>query len=216
MTDDRMGGIALISGTVATLITMSLHPSGHDLVNAGGQGRMALLVTLSHALAEIAMPILFLGALALARRLAAPDRFSIAALVMYGFAMCAGMTAAAVSGFVAPGLARQLAIAAPATRDAWQIVFAYNGGLNQAFARILVVASSTAIALWSVSIIRSRALAVWTGIYGLLIGPLLIIAVAPGFLKLNVHGFGLVVIAQAVWFIGVGAQMVARRMSSRP
>src|SRR5205807_3707093 len=97
-----------------------------------------------HALAIALLPVSLLGALALSRRLASSDRLSIAALVVYGFGLIAAMAAAALSGFVIPALIRAVAddpsvgdTARPAVRMAYL--------LNQAFARILVVASSAAI-----------------------------------------------------------------------
>ena len=83
-------------------------------------------------------------------------------------------------------------------------MFHHNGLLNQAFARVLVVASSISILLWSATIARSRALALGMGVYGLFLGPATVLAVVSGHLSLDVHGFGLVVLGQAVWFIGVG------------
>ena len=145
MTDDRKGGAALIAGAVLGLLTMSLHPSGRDLLATGQFSPTAFLAGLAHAIAIASMPLSFLGALALSRRLAAPDRLAVAALVVYGFALAAGLAAATLSGFVAPGLARQLIDASPPATDHWRVLFQYNGLLNQAFARVLVVASATAI-----------------------------------------------------------------------
>ena len=56
----------------------------------------------------------------------------------------------------------------------------YNFLINQAFAKIFVVASSTAIVLWSLLIVKSRALSAAIGIYGLLLGPAVIIAMITG------------------------------------
>ncbi len=204
MTDERLGGMALIVGTVGTILTMILHPTGRDLFEPGQLESATRMVAGAHALAILSMPILFLGTLALSRRLAAADRLSIAALVVYGFALAAGMAAAAVSGFVAPGLAGEIIAADPLASEEWHILFHYNGLLNQAFARVLVVASSISILLWSTAIVRSRALAVGMGVYGLFLGPVTILAVGSGHLSLDVHGFGLVVLGQAVWFIGLG------------
>jgi hypothetical protein len=36
------------------------------------------------------------------------------------------------------------------------------------------------------------------------LGPLTVIALLSGHLRLNVHGFGLVVLGQAIWFVTVG------------
>ena len=211
MSDDRKGGFALIAGTIALFATMALHPSGHELLGGGGRfNRVALLILVAHTLAEIAIPVLFLGALALSRRLSGPDRFATAAMVMYGFGLIAGMVAAALSGYVAPGLARRIAGSTGPATELWRIIFSYNGALNQAFARILVIASSVAMILWSFAILKTRALPRGIALYGLLAGVALVVAVGPGLLPLNVHGFGLVVIVQGAWFIAAGSMMAQR------
>ena len=95
--------------------------------------------------------------------------------------------------------------ATPPASQAWRVVFNYNHFLNQEFARTYAVASPTAIVLWSASILGSRTLARGVALYGLLLGPVIVIAVLSGHVPLNVHVFGLIVLVQAVWFIVVGA-----------
>jgi hypothetical protein len=205
MTDDRMGGIALIAGATGGIITMILHPSGPDLFVPGQLAPMAYLTVAVHALAIASAPVSFLGALALSRRTDAPGRLAVAALVAYGFSLAAVLVAAVVSGLVAPGLVREIIGAAPPASEAWRIAFDYNGRLNQAFARVFAVGSSAAIVLWSAAIVRSRALTPGVGIYGLVLGPAIIVAVGSGHLRPDVHGFGLIVLGQAVWFAVAGA-----------
>jgi hypothetical protein len=205
MTDNRMGGIALIAGSVAGIVTMSLHPTGHDLFAPGQLTPMTHLVIGVHALALVSLPVMFLGALALSRRLASPDRLAVAALVTYGFALVAVMIAAVASGLIVPGVARQIAAAEPAASEGLWILIHYTGQWNQACAQVFVVGSSAAIVLWSAAILRSGALARDVGIYGCLLGPSILIALFSGHLTLGVHGFGLVVLGQAIWYIVVGA-----------
>lgn len=207
MTDDRKGGIALIAGALGGVVTMSLHPTAHQLFVPGHFAAVALLGAAVHTLAIASMPVSFLGALALSQRLASSDRLGVAALVMYGFALAAGVTAAAVSGYVAPGLAREMMAASPPVHDSWQMLFDYNGRVNQAFARILAVASSGAIVLWSAAILKNRALARAIAVYGVILGTITILAVMSGLVTLDVHGFGLIVFTQSVWFIIVGTLM---------
>jgi hypothetical protein len=80
----------------------------------------------------------------------------------------------------------------------------YNFLINQAFAKIYVVASCGAVLLWSATIVKSHALPVALGIYGLLLGAVSVVALISGALSLDAHGFGLVVFSQAVWFIAAG------------
>jgi hypothetical protein len=207
MTDNRMSGLALILGSAGSIITMALHPTGHDLVAPGQLGTVSHMVVAVHALALVCLPVMFLGAWGLSRQLASPDRISLMALVFYGFAAVAVMNAAAVSGFMSPYIAKQMAETDPATHDMWHAMFHYNGQLNQAFAMVFVVAVSIAILLWSVSIVKSKKFATAVGIYGCILGPATIVAVVSGHVTLGVHGFGMIVLCEAIWYIAIGAQL---------
>ncbi len=57
MTDDRMGGIALIAGTAGSIATMILHPSGHNLFAPGQLEPMVRLGVIAHTLGIASMPI---------------------------------------------------------------------------------------------------------------------------------------------------------------
>lgn len=203
MTDDRKSGIALITGMAGTIITMALHPTGHDLASGHAASMMQLNVAV-HTLALVCVPILFLGALGLTQRLASPNRLALSGLVLFGFAEVAVMIAAAASGLITPGLFHHMSADSPAAADAWRAAMALNGHLNQAFALIFTVASSVAIVLWSAAILKSSIFNRALGIYGCILGPLTIVGVLSGHIRLNVHGFGLVILGQAIWFITAG------------
>ena len=203
MTDDRKSGIALITGMAGTIITMALHPTGHDLTSGNAASMMQLNVAV-HTLALVCVPILFLGALGLTQRLASPNRLALSGLVLFGFAEVAVMIAATASGLITPGLFHHMSEAGPAAADAWRAAMALTGHLNQAFALIFSVASSVAIVLWSAAILKSSIFARALGIYGCILGPLTILGVLSGHIRLNVHGFGLVILGQAIWFVAAG------------
>ena len=215
MTDDCKSGLALIAGSVASIITMSLHPTGHDIFVPGRFHAVAQMAVAVHALALLSLPVMFLGACGLSLRLAAPNRLAWAGLVIYAFALLAVMNAAVASGLIAPGLARRILDAAPAGSEGWDIVFHYNFELNQAFALVFVVASSAAILLWSSAILRDGQLARGVGTYGCILGPISLLAVLSGHLQLGVHGFGLVVVGQALWFIPAGVSLCRSKISVR-
>jgi hypothetical protein len=209
MTDEGKGGVAILVATAAGLATMALHPLPQDLFGPGGPMHAARLGTFVHGLGIASAPLSFLGGLALFRRTDAPDRLSLAALVGYGFAMIAILIAAAVNGFVVTGLAIN---GEPIPRSVYQ----FAGLLNQAFAKIYVVASSTALLLWSLSILRGHRLPRGLALYGLVIAPLLIALVVSGSLRLDVHGFGLVVVVQAFWFTAAAILLLRAKASSGP
>src|SRR4029077_20779720 len=114
MTDDCKSGLALIAGSAASIITMSLHPTGHDIFVPGRFHAVAQIAVAVHASALLSLPLLFLGASGLSLRLAAPNRLAWAGLVIYAFALLAVMNAAVASGLIAPGLGPRLPAGSPA------------------------------------------------------------------------------------------------------
>jgi hypothetical protein len=206
MTDDRSSGMALIIGSIASIITMALHPTGHDLSAPGRFHAMAQLSVAVHSLALMSLPIQFLGAWGLSRRLASAGWLGAAGLCTYGFATVAVMNAAVASGMVGTHIAVRIAEASQAD-PAWEALYRYTGEWNQAFALIFVVGSSIAILLWSAAIVKSRALPRGLGTYGCVLGPITLVAVLSGHIRLNVHGFGAIILAQALWWIIAGVQL---------
>jgi len=184
------------------IITMAVHP--HGAISPAQVESMARNLTIVHSLALASLMVLFLGALGLAQRVKSADRLDIAALVLFAFASVAVMSAAVMDGLVAPNILRRLVEAGAGAGESWRIVFRYNFEINQAFARLYAVTSSIAIILWSISMLKNRGLARGLGIYGCVIGPVAVLAVASGRLGMDVHGFGAVVLGQAIWFVTAG------------
>jgi hypothetical protein len=203
MTDDRKSGIALIAGSLAGIITMALHPTGHDLTPAQFESVATMLIAV-HGLALASLPVSFLGAWGMTRRIATADRIAVSALVMYAMALVAVMNAAVADGLVAPAVLHQMIAAPPSSKEMWQLIFNYNFRQNQGFAQLYVAASSVAIGLWSISIVRSRALSRGLAIYGCVLTVITLLALFSGHLKLTTHGMGAVIVGQAIWFITIG------------
>lgn len=211
-----MGGIAMIAGAAGGVFVMVLHPTGRDLFVPGQFEHAAGLASAVHALAIASMPVAFLGGLSLSRRLASPNRLALAALVVYAFALAAGMSAAAIDGFATIGIARKMVAASGTTAEGWHMLLTFSSMLNQAFAKILAVASAVAILLWSASILKTRLLPASVGILGVLLGPAIALAVLTGNFMLDAHGFGLIVFAQSVWFLVAGALLLRLPSRSEP
>src|SRR5436190_1783084 len=215
MKDNRLGGIALIIGAVSGMITMSLHPvtGGHPITPTQFEKLAALMIGV-HVLAIAGIPFSFLGAFALTRRLDSPNRLALVGLVIYSLRLVAVLIAPAISGLVGTEIIRHV-IERGADSEQWRTLMKYNVLINQAFAKIFVVASCSAVVLWSVTMVKSRALPVALGIYRLLIGSVTIIFLICGALSLDAHGFGLVVFSQAIWFIVAGI-LLLRSNEPRP
>jgi hypothetical protein len=205
MTDERRSGIALIVGSAAMVITMAFHPHG-KLNPADIDSALRMLIAV-HTLALLSIPVLFLGAWGMTRWVATPDRLAWAALVLFALGIVAVMNAAVFDGLVAPNLIRPMVAATAETRDGWQSLMNYNFQLNQAFARVYAAGSSLAVVLWSVSIWRSRRMAPGLAIYGIILGTVTALATLSGLLSPTWHGFTVLILGQAIWFIGAGAQL---------
>ena len=205
MKDNRLGAVALILGAVSGIITLTFHPSGggaHHVTPAQFEILVAVVIGV-HALAIAGLPFSFLGALVLSRRLDSPNRLGTMALVIYGFGLGAIMAAATMSGLVTPGILRRM-VAHDSSSDQWRVLAEYTHLINQAFAKIGAIASCLAIVLWSVLILKSRALGRAIGMYGLLVGAVTVIGIVTGLLDLELHGFRLITFTQAIWFIATG------------
>ena len=198
-----MGGAALIAGSAGAIVTMSLHPTGHALLAPAAGASTAHLNVAVHALALFAIPALFFGMLALTRR-AITGGLGRAALVMHGYGVMAAMCAAVTSGFVATLVAGQIQDATAPADAVWRALLTYTGVVNRGFALVWVAATSVAILLWSAAL-RAGAFNRAVGIYGCVAAPVILVAVLSGRLQLGVHGTGLVVVGQSIWFIAVGA-----------
>ena len=209
MRRERMGGLATIVGAAMGLVTMALHPTGHDVArDMAGQRALAVAV---HALALAGVPVVLVGLLALTRRLGAEGPLAELAIAFQGLAAMASVVAATASGLLGPGLIGAVLAAQGDERVAAAAVLRYNGAVNQAFARVLVGASSVAIGLWSLEIVRTRRLRRGTGVYGLVVALVALTALLTGTLRMDVHGFGAFVLAQGVWLVLIGLELARGR-----
>jgi len=199
MTDERRSAIALIAGSAGMIITMIFHPGGKIAPEQLDQViRLNIAV---HSLALASIPVLFLGAWGMSKRLDGGDRLAWSGLVLFALASIAVMNAGTLNGLVAPKLMRQIVTATPETRGTWQMMLNYNFQINQAFARVYAVGSSLALVLWSVSILRYRALGLGVSIYGVVLGLVTAVAICSGLLTPDRHGFAILVFGQAIWFL---------------
>jgi hypothetical protein len=203
MTDERRSAIALIAGSVGMIITMISHPGGK--ISPAEVDHVARMLIVVHSLALLSIPVIFLGAWGMTRRLGGADRLAWAGLVLYALASIAVTNAAVFDGLMAPVLMRKIVAATAETRDVWLTLMNFNFQMNQAFARVYAVGSSLAVVLWSVSILRNRTLGLGVGIYGVVLGVVTVAGICSGFLTPDRHGFGMLIFGQAIWFLVVAS-----------
>ncbi len=227
MTDNRLSGIAMIAGQVGLLLTLSLHPSGK--ITPAQVDQMVHKLIAVHSIALAGLPLMILGALGLSRLLSSFDRdrpnrnrLSVAAFVIYSFAIAAVLSGIVIDGLVMPHLLPHLAEAAQAaassagqpaapstTGDVWRALFKYNGYLDMAFVQLSLVATAIAVISWSIAMFLSKTFPRPTAIYGLILGVIALVALFSGALGAE-HALMIIVFAQTTWFLIVGAILCAR------
>lgn len=205
MRRERLGGWCMIGGALLGLVVMALHPTSHDILR--DPRVQTALNTFVHSLALAGLPISLYGAFVLSRRLAQLTAAAELALAFYAAAIVATMAAAVASGFLAPELLADLRIADTATRAIDMALLGLVGTVNQSFARIFVVGASVAIIGWSTIMVRRRVFGA-AGVIGVIVGMLPLFGVLVGHLRLDVHGFGAVVILQTIWWVVVGRTLL--------
>ena len=205
MTDERRSAITLIAGSAGMIITMIFHPGGK--IRPEQLEHMIRLSIGVHSLALLTVPVLFLGAWGMSRRLEGGDRLAWAGLVLFAFASAAVMNAGTLNGLAAPKLMRLIEAATPETRETWRMIANFSFQVNQALARVYAVGASLAIALWSVAILRHRSLGLGVGIYGVILGLVTALAICSGLLTPDRHGFAILIFGQAIWFLIVAGEM---------
>ncbi len=210
----RVNGWALIAGSVVAVITLIFHPTERGLFDPTQVESVVRAMITVHSLALVALPLWFIGAYGLSRRVSPSNSLGAVGLVIYGFALVAIMNAVVIDGLVTPGLARAIVNAAPDKTTGWKIAFNHNVLLDQAFMSVFLVASSAAIALWSSAIVYSGKLARALGIFGCLLGAATVIGQLAGWLGQHPHSFAMILIGQAIWFFSAGVQLCRSKTTS--
>lgn len=201
MTTNRITATALIGGSLAGLVTMSLHPSGHDVVSNASSGASNTLNSAVHLLSIVAQPLVLAGSLGITLRLRRRRDLALGAFTFFAIGSVAVIIAAVASGFIAPATLRGMASADDAGRAAMLGDLRFTGIVNQAFARVYVTFAGVALMLWSLAIVLGREMSRALGIYGLVLGVVLVVSVTTGSLALNIHGFGAIVLGIGAWFV---------------
>ncbi len=201
MQRESISGALIIAGSLLSVLVLSLHPTGRDLLKSFPT--QAHLNTSIHAVALVAIPALFLGMLGLARRLGSTD-LTAAALVAYGFSSVAVLSAAVASGFVATDVFERILENQGDPQTVYHTLAWYTGRFNQGFAQVSLVASCVSILCWSIAILTGRRMTPVAGVVGVIVGGAILTLLLAGHLTLDVHGFGIATFAQSGWFIWLG------------
>jgi hypothetical protein len=207
MRRDSVSGVVLIAGAASFVLVMAIHPTAHGLMREETFARAALFGRMVHALALAATPVVFLGLLGAARRLA-PSDLSVAGLVAFGFGSVAVMTAALASGFIFPGVVAS--IRAAEESNVPHAFLVYTSLWNRSSAAVHVVAFAAGTLLLAAGILRHRnrlPMPLTTGVSGIAAGVLVLGFFLTGHVGLDVHGARILWYIQTAWLIWLGIVM---------
>jgi hypothetical protein len=182
-TGDRPAGIALIGAAGLSMLAMAHHPTS---LRAGA------MIGIVHGAMILFAGMMAFGFTHMARRRGLDRPAVLAGLVAYGIGILASTGAALVNGFAAPALA-----AHGASHDAFDTLWF----LNQALAKLGVVAAGLAYLLWSFDLWRQRRAA---ALLGLLAGGVPALLLLGGWIDMHLHSAALVYAAQVLWAALIG------------
>lgn len=211
LTRDRISAVAIAAGSVGMVALMALHPSVQS------HGLRAVVREIAEG-ADASSAVH--GALLVMAAVSAAGHAGLAARLRPGFLARTGLLAwlGGTIGMVAAGLINGFAVGALAKRfiDSPDLtglapVLAALWELNQAAAGAGVVLMSTAVLLWSGLLVQGPGAARVLGIAGCVAGLATIGALLGGALTLDVHGFGLFVLGQALWSLAAAILLWTRK-----
>jgi hypothetical protein len=189
-------GTALMVSIIMTIVTMVLHPSGGSIEYIQ---KIATVIIISHCIAIAATPLSILGFWGLTKKLQDESMISLTAFIASCIAMFAGVCAAAINGLALPLFSNRYIGATPETIAAIKPIFGYGSSLNHAFDFLFIGFCCLAILLWSLAILKTRALPSWLGWTGVLIVTAVIIIAATGFVLVDLRGFRLFIACLVIW-----------------
>ena len=160
-----------------------------------------------HGIAIAAQPLILLGLIGLSQYLEWSG-MATGALVVYSFSVVGNLVAALMSGFVASDVIDRLRGADIADTTPYQALLHYTGSINQAFARVAVLAAGVAILLWSSEIGRTRRLSRTSAVVGMAVGLILMLGLLLGQLHPDVRGIILATALQALWMVLIAHQLL--------
>jgi hypothetical protein len=204
----RTAGIVLIGASLLSILLMAHHPTAdaHDSASLAADiaGKANLSRFVHGGLIALIAAQIFAFTI-FAARIGAARTAARAGLVAYVIGAGAMIGAALISGFVVSDLADHYAGAPDAAAFEQLARLAMTG--NQALAKLGVIAMSAAIVLWAIAFMHERG-GHWLAIVGILAGVLPATALALGFIRLNVSGMMLVVVAETVWNLAAGVYLI--------
>lgn len=200
----RASGICLLLGSLLATTTMVLHPNGGNIEHII---RIKSVLAFSHSIAIFCLPFIGFGFWGLSQLLQTKTKAATLGFIIFSFGLFAAMIAATINGLTLPNFASNYATGENDISTVKKIIY-YGKYINISMATIFISATSLAVGIWSVLIIKTNQIAKWIGYFGLTIIAFGLIGV---FLKFNftdLLGFRTFTFGLVTWKIAVGINML--------
>lgn len=210
---DPVSGLVIAIAAVSSVAMMSHHPhvAAHEIEAVFAEAtRQAFAIRFVHATLIGVTVLLAFGYSGFALRLGLDRPLVRLGLVTYLFGCAAMIGAGVINGLAFPEMVERFADEPLEAKERAAAVLTYGWVLNQAIAAVGLLAWSAAVLAWSLALARLSGAWRWIGIAGIAIGALGALAFLSGHLRLDVHGFGLFVLVQALWSVAVGVRLSLR------
>ncbi|HTD38427.1 MAG TPA: hypothetical protein VK669_13000 [Candidatus Limnocylindrales bacterium] len=207
----KAAGIVLVLSSALTVAAIAHHPT---ITRATSRSdvlaqvvRFAPLDRAVHAAVIVAACGLLFGLVAFALRRGVRDAGVLAGLIAYAVGTGPAIAAALIDGFLIPAIAARFASADPQTVRTALVLLTVCAAAIQIATKTWLLASSTAIALWSFGLVRQRGIVRAAGAGGIA-ATVLALAVVAFTGNFDPHTLGVVVLAQALWYVAIGALLI--------
>lgn len=212
--DPRSAGITILVGAALIVAVIATHPIPHahasgGIVEAIRQAAHASRVV--HALAIVATCLLLIGFWGLAAALDLRRTVNRAGLVAFALGSLAMIAAALINGFAVVSIVELRGADEPAVFEKLHPLLALCRILNQTCTQVGVVASSAALLLWSITLLRQGGVDRAIGAFGVLAGVVPAAAMLHGTITMNLHGLAVFVLPLALWSAACAVRLIQRK-----
>jgi hypothetical protein len=152
------------------------------------------------------------GFFGLSRQLGFGRPLVVQAMIAYAAGILAMMSAAVINGFALSMFAGRYVQFSGDQGAAIGSSINLAGSISAIWAALGATATSAAITAWSCAMLGRGGVVRLIGIFGILLGVTTAVILLTGTIILNVHGFLLLVVTQALWTIAIGTQLARGRL----
>lgn len=213
---DRTCGITLGGASVLAVAAMSHHPSIQSHGTRSVLEEAVHEATLSrwiHAAMIVFLLVMTFGLTGFAQRLGLRRPLVLLGLVAFITATAAGIGAGILNGFAFPGMAESYRDAPGEQQEQVRLVLAYGSVVSGVFARMTMLGWCVAVLAWSFAIVGRRGPVLGVALGGVALALTGLGIQSFGSLRLDVEGFGAVVLGLALWCLAIGTLLARGKLS---